>query len=59
MECLNSNLGFVVVRLSVIPASHENILVISFCAETYEATPLQTATIERMMHPEHIDNMFI
>lgn len=53
MECLNSNLGFVVGCLSIIPAGHENILLVIFSAETYEATPPQTAAMEGMMHPEH------
>lgn len=54
MECLNGNLGFVVGSLSMIPAGHENILLLYFSAETYEATPPQTATMECMMHPEQI-----
>lgn len=51
MECLNSNLGFVSGSLSVIPAGDKNILLIGFSA----ARPLQTATMECMMHPEHTD----
>lgn len=55
MECLNSNLGFVSGSLSVIPAGDKNILLIGFSA----ARPLQTATMECMMHPEHTDQRFI
>lgn len=58
MVCLNSNLSSVVGSLCIIPAGHENILVISFCAETPEAT-LPSQQQECMMHPKHIGYVFI
>lgn len=59
MECLNSKFGFVVGSLFIIPAGHENILLISYNADIHETTTLQTATMECMMHPEHFDQTFI
>lgn len=61
MVCLNGDLSSVVGSLRIIPAGHENILVISFCAETPEATPPPPPSQQQecMMHPKHIDYMFV